>query len=282
MTVIEAGRYYALSSQVGRLTAPNPGPMTAAGTNTYLLSTDIETAGVTVVDPGPEIDEHIDALMALAGDRIKHILVTHTHTDHSPAAKKLAELTGAKVIGATPAPDAAYQDEGFKADLELVDDQLLDLNGVKVRAVHTPGHVNNHYCFLIEQDGMLLTGDHMMNGSTVVIIPPAGVMKDYIESLQKLKLYPLRTLGPGHGDIIADPVAAIDALVEHRLGREAKVVEKMAQAGPADRETLTPLVYDDVDPKLHFMADLSLWAHLIKLETEGRALQEEEGRWRLL
>lgn len=281
MSHIEAGQYYALSSQVGRLTAPNPGPMTAAGTNTYLLSTDIENAGVTVVDPGPEIDAHIDALMALAGTRINHILVTHTHTDHSPAAKKLAALTGAKVIGATPAADAAYQDEGFNADAELSDGQLLVLDGVAVRAVHTPGHVNNHYCFLIEQDGMLLTGDHMMNGSTVVIIPPAGVMKDYIESLQKLKLYAISTLGPGHGDIIADPVAAIDALVEHRLGREAKVVEKMAQAGPTDRDTLTPLVYDDVDPKLHFMADLSLWAHLIKLETEERAIQED-GRWRLL
>lgn len=281
MTAIKSGQYYQLSSQVGRVTAPNPGPMTGAGTNTYLLSTDIHSAGVTVVDPGPANDAHLEALLALAGDRINTIIVTHTHSDHSPGAKALAQRCGARVIGATPAPDAAYQDEDFKADAELSDDELLELDGVAIRAIHTPGHVNNHYCFLIEADGMLLTGDHMMNGSTVVIIPPAGVMKDYIESLQKLKLYSLRTLGPGHGDIMDNPLQAVDDLIAHRLRREAKVVDKLKTVASADKAALTELVYDDVDPQLHFMAELSLWAHLIKLQTEGRA-QEDDGQWRSL
>lgn len=278
--LLKQGEYVQLTPNLGRVVAPNPGPMTGSGTNTYVISRDASTGPVSLVDPGPAIDEHVDTLLELFGQRIESIVVTHTHPDHSPAATKLVQHTGAKVYGATPAPDAAYQDESFRADFELSDDQALDLDGVTLRAIHTPGHVNNHYCFLLEQDGVLLTGDHLMNGSTVVIIPPAGVMKDYIESLQKLKRYPIKQFGPGHGELMDQPMEIIDWTVKHRLQRERKIIDKLIEHGPADLDTLTPEVYDDVDKSLHFMASMSLWAHLIKLESESKAeVDNEVWRW---
>ncbi|MFK7730440.1 MAG: MBL fold metallo-hydrolase [Pseudomonadales bacterium] len=276
--MLASGEYVQLGSRLGRVVAPNPGPMTGSGTNTYVLSRDWKNGPVTLIDPGPAIDQHVETLLELFGDRIESIVVTHTHSDHSPAAAPLAKATGAKIYGATPAPDAAYQDETFSADFELNDDQRLKFDGVGLRAIHTPGHVNNHYCFLVEDDGIVLTGDHLMNGSTVVIIPPAGVMKDYIESLEKIKNYPVKQFGPGHGDLMDHPIEIIDWTVQHRLSREQKVIEKLAAIGSASLEELTPAVYDDVDPSLHFMASMSLWAHLIKLETEGR-VQHRNDVW---
>ncbi len=279
-TALTHGEYHQLSEHLGRVVAPNPGPMTGAGTNTYVIAKDWQRGPVTLVDPGPAIAEHIDRLLDLFGNRLVRILVTHTHSDHSPAAARLVAETGATLIGATPAADAAYQDELFKADQELRDHERLDCDGVSVRAIHTPGHVNNHFCFLLEKDRILLTGDHLMNGSTVVIIPPAGVMKDYIESLRKLLDYDIHQLGPGHGELMDDPKAIVDWTIQHRLQREEKVIAKLGGMGPASLEELTPAVYDDVDSALHFMASMSLWAHLIKLETEGRARQNNE-HWQL-
>ncbi len=273
---LATGEFTQLSPHLGRIVAPNPGPMTGAGTNTYIVGEDLKAGPVSVIDPGPALDAHLDALLSEFGGRIDSIVVTHTHPDHSPAASRLAQLSGAKVYGATPPTDARYQDESFKADVEVSDNALLTLAGVNVRAVHTPGHVSNHYCYLLETDGVLLTGDHIMNGSTVVIIPPAGVMKDYIESLQKLKNYSLQSFGPGHGHLMNEPNAVIDAIVAHRLRREQKVIAKLTAQDSITLEALTPLVYDDVDEKMHFMASLSLWAHLIKLEQEGHALQQDQ------
>ena len=274
------GEFTQLSPHLGRIVAPNPGPMTGAGTNTYIVGEDLQSGPVSIIDPGPALDAHIEVLLREFSGRIDSVVVTHTHPDHSPAAQQLARLSGAKVYGATPPADARYQDESFKADVEVNDNELLTLAGVSVRAVHTPGHVSNHYCYLIEKDGVLLTGDHIMNGSTVVIIPPAGVMKDYIESLQKLKNHPLRSFGPGHGELMTEPHAVIDAIVAHRLWREQKVIDKLTAHGSITLEALTPLVYDDVDEKMHFMASLSLWAHLIKLEQESHALQQDQ-HWRM-
>lgn len=276
MPMLAAGEFVQLSEQLGRVVAPNPGPMTGSGTNTYVLASDFEHGDITLIDPGPAIGDHIDTLLSLFGERIRTIVVTHTHSDHSPAAARLVAETGARVYGATPAADAAFQDETFKADVELEDDQLLEFDGARLRAIHTPGHVNNHYCFLVENDGIVLTGDHLMNGSTVVIIPPAGVMKDYIESLEKLKNYNISQFGPGHGDLMQQPLEIIDWTVQHRLTREAKVVEKLSAIGPSSLEQLTPAVYDDVDESLHFMASMSLWAHLIKLETEQKAAKKDD------
>ncbi|MGI9284691.1 MAG: MBL fold metallo-hydrolase [Pseudomonadales bacterium] len=275
MQDLPTGEFKQLSPHVGRVIAPNPGPMTGAGTNTYIVGEDLQEGPVAIVDPGPAIDAHIDTLMREFGERVDSIVVTHTHPDHSPAAKRLAELSATKVYGSTAPADAMYQDQSFNADHEVSDDELLQLAGVNIRAVHTPGHVSNHYCYLVEEDGVLLTGDHLMNGSTVVIIPPAGVMKDYIESLQKLKNYPLKSLGPGHGDLMSEPLAVVDGIVQHRLRREQKVIDKLSLLGAVTLEKLTPVVYDDVNESLHFMASLSLSAHLIKLEAEGRARQQD-------
>lgn len=274
--LLPSGEYVQLTEHLGRVVAPNPGPMTGSGTNTYVLSRDSSAGPVTLIDPGPAIDEHVETLLTMFGDRIEALVVTHTHSDHSPAAAPLKEATGAPIYGRTPDADAIYQDETFSADVELQDDQLLEFDGLGLRAIHTPGHVSNHFCFMVEGDNVVLTGDHLMNGSTVVIIPPAGVMKDYIESLQKLKDYPIEHLGPGHGGLMQSPLEVIDWTIEHRLQREKKVIEKLAILGHANLEQLTPSVYDDVDESLHMMASFSLWAHLIKLETEAKARVDEE------
>jgi len=275
--VLEHGIPFKLNSRVRRLVAPNPGVMTGPGTNTYLLGTE----QVAVLDPGPAIPAHIDAILATAGDRIRWIVCTHTHPDHSPAAQAVAAATGAELIGASPPADG-HQDTTFRPTLELRHDHVLSTGEFTLRALHTPGHVGNHYCFFLEEEGMLFAGDHIMNGSTVVIIPPSGDMKAYIDSLRLLLDYPLRTIAPGHGDVIEQPVAAIEWLVDHRLMRERKVVDGLQTTGRTTLEELVKVVYDDVATSLHKMAVLSLSAHLIKLEREGRAREHRADQtWEL-
>lgn len=264
--MFEHGIPFALNSRVRRLVAPNPGMMTGPGTNTYLLG----DAEVAVLDPGPAIPEHIDAILAAAGDRIRWIVCTHTHPDHSPAWLAVAEATGAEVIGAL-AEDDRFQDKTFKPTVTLEHNWVLQTPEFTLRGLHTPGHVSNHYCFLLEEEGMLFAGDHIMNGSTVVIVPPGGDMKAYIESLELLLNYPLRTIAPGHGDVIQQPREEVAGLVAHRLARERKVASGLAGLGKSGLDALVRVVYDDVDPARHEWAKLSLAAHLIKLEQEGRA-----------
>lgn len=264
--MLEHGVPFRLNSRVRRLVAPNPGVMTGPGTNTYLLGND----EVAVLDPGPAIPAHIDAILAAAGDRIRWIVCTHTHPDHSPAWQAVAEATGAEVIGALPADDM-FQDDTFSPGREVRHDDVLATGEFTLRAVHTPGHVSNHFCFFLEEEQMLFAGDHIMNGSTVVIIPPSGDMKAYIESLQLLLDYPLKFIAPGHGDIMEDSRAVVEWLVNHRLKREDKVVRGLQQLGRVPVAELVRVVYDDVDTSLHKMASLSLAAHLIKLRDEERA-----------
>ncbi|MFT4768638.1 MAG: glyoxylase-like metal-dependent hydrolase (beta-lactamase superfamily II) [Glaciecola sp.] len=264
--MLEHGKPWRLSPTVRRLVAPNPGPMTGPGTNTYLLG----DKDVIVVDPGPAIDSHIDAILAAGDGRIRYIICTHTHPDHSPAWKAVAEATGATVIGALPDGDD-HQDETFNPDLTLEHEYRLKTDELSLLALHTPGHVSNHYCFLLEEERMLFAGDHIMNGSTVVIIPPGGDMQAYITALEMLLDYSLDSIAPGHGELIHDSRAEIEGLVAHRLGREAKVVAGLNTLGLSDLDTLVQTVYDDVDPALHPWAKLSMEAHLIKLEREGRA-----------
>jgi glyoxylase-like metal-dependent hydrolase (beta-lactamase superfamily II) len=276
--MLDHGVPFSLNSRVRRLVAPNPGVMTGAGTNTYLLGTE----EVAVLDPGPALPEHIDAILETAGDRIRWIVCTHTHPDHSPAWAAVAKATGAKVIGASP-PDDMFQDASFKPTIELQHDYVLATPEFTLRAVHTPGHVGNHYCFLLEEEGMMFAGDHIMNGSTVVIIPPSGDMKAYIESLQLLLEYPLEFIAPGHGDVMEDPRAVVSWLVNHRLMREQKVIDGLRETGRTPLDELVKVVYDDVDTSLHKMAKLSLSAHLIKLHHENRALQHPaDDTWEML
>ncbi len=276
--MLEHGVPFRLNSRVRRLVAPNPGVMTGPGTNTYLLGNE----EVAVLDPGPAIPAHIDAILAAGEGRIRWIVCTHTHPDHSPAWQAVAEATGAEVIGASPADDM-FQDDTFAPAEELRHDDVLETAEFTLRAVHTPGHVSNHFCFLLEEEQMLFAGDHIMNGSTVVIVPPSGDMKAYIESLQLLLRYPLKFIAPGHGEVMEDSHAVVSWLVNHRLQREAKVIRGLQQLGRCSVDRLVEVVYDDVDTSLHKMAKLSLAAHLIKLRQENRALQHpQDESWELL
>ena len=264
-----------ISPRIQRLVAPNPGVMTGPGTNTYIVGTD----ELAVIDPGPAIDEHIEHILKVGNGRIGHILCTHTHPDHSPAAAHLARELEVPMIGAVTADDQ-HQDLTFQPDIHLEQDAVIAGHDWSIRAIHTPGHVDNHYCFLLEEEGMVFAGDHIMNGSTVVIVPPGGNMKDYIESLQRLLDYDVKAIAPGHGEIIPGCRDEVEKLVRHRLMREAKVVANLGRSGPVPIETLVVSVYDDVPEAMHRWAQLSLLAHLLKLEVDGRACQSA-GIWSL-
>ena len=270
------GQPVQLSPLVRRITAENPSVMTGPGTNSYLIGRD----EIAVIDPGPALEPHVDAILAACGDRLRWIIATHTHPDHSPAAARLAAVTGATVLGNLIDNDGR-QDASFRPVRSFRHDETLATPEFTLRALLTPGHVGNHVCFLLENEGLLFTGDHIMQGSTVVIVPPSGDMKDYLDSLQLLRSYPVQALAPAHGQLILDPAAEIDGLIAHRLGREAKVAGALSRAGHDSLDALVPVVYDDVDPALYPVARLSLWAHLLKLQRDGKA-QEAAGEWRWL
>ncbi len=251
--------------------------LTGAGTNCYLIG-DKELA---ILDPGPADSSHIQAILNAVGDTaVRWIVVTHTHPDHSPAAKILAERTGAALVGAV-LPNDEQQDASFVADRDIHHGDLIEGEGFTLEAMATPGHVSNHFCYLLREEGAVFTGDHIMEGSTVVIVPPAGDMADYLQSLSILKNYSLQSLLPGHGDAMLNPIEVIDGLIAHRLQREGKVVDALRSMGAASTiDALVSVVYSDVDPSLHPIAKVSLWAHLLKLEKDGRARKEGEvGGW---
>lgn len=261
------GEVRALSARVRRIVAPNPGPMTGPGTNTYIVG----ESDLVVVDPGPAEPSHIAAILDCVGENLKFIACTHTHPDHSPGAALLAEATGAELIGRVTEDDR-HQDLTFQPAAQIEDDDCLSGAGWTLRAIRTPGHVDNHVCFLLEEEGLVFAGDHIMNGSTVVIVPPGGNMADYIASLRRLLDYDVKVVAPGHGELISDCRSEVEKLVRHRLMREAKVASALDSA-PQSLDGLVAIVYDDVDPVMHEWAKLSLLAHLIKLEGEGRTLR---------
>ncbi|MDZ7645058.1 MAG: MBL fold metallo-hydrolase [Woeseiaceae bacterium] len=196
-TALTPGVPRTVAAGVVRLVAPNPGLMTGPGTNTYILG----DADKLVIDPGPAIPAHIDAICEAAGTAIRRILVTHTHPDHSPAARQLAARTGALLLGQA-APAGRHQDQSFVPHRTLADGETLDVDDSSLKVLHTPGHASNHLCYLRESDGLLFTGDHVINGSTVVIDPPDGNMSDYLASLARLRKLPLVTIAPGHGELL--------------------------------------------------------------------------------
>lgn len=258
---------------IRRLVAPNPSMMTGPGTNTYLFGTD----EVAVLDPGPLIQSHVETIQRVAEAPIRWVLVTHTHPDHSPAAVELARATGAELLG-KPAPEGQHQDTTFVPTRVLDDGDKLHTDEFVIKAIHTPGHASNHLCFLHEESNWLFTGDHVIDGSTVVIDPPDGNMKQYIESLRRIGGLGCTALAPGHGEIVGDPGRLVDWIVEHRLEREAKVVAALQVHRDLTSHELVPHVYQDVDPKLYGWAERSLLAHLIKLEEDGAAACRG-GRW---
>jgi glyoxylase-like metal-dependent hydrolase (beta-lactamase superfamily II) len=257
-----------------RITAPNPGVMTGPGTNSYVIG----ERELAVIDPGPDIPSHVQMLCEAVGARLTWILCTHTHPDHSPAARALKAATGA-MVGGMRAPQDGRQDADFRPDRELADGDTIRIAGRTLRAVHTPGHASNHLCYLLEESGMLFTGDHVMQGSTVVISPPDGDMQAYLASLERLLALEIAALAPGHGWIIATPHEEVRRLIAHRLKREAKVAAALARRSPATLDALVPLAYDDVPERLHPVARRSLHAHLIKLAREGKAVETAED-WR--
>ncbi len=268
-----------LSERVIRVTADNGSVMTGPGTNTYLIG-GANAERWAVIDPGPALDAHVDAIVAAAPGPIDRIFVTHTHKDHSPAALALKARTGATVLGLQPR-HKEWQDGTFVADVTLHGGERITLaEGTHLAVVHTPGHASNHLCYLLEEEKTLFTGDHVMQASTVVINPPDGDMATYIASLRRVAELDLDWLAPGHGFLMAEPRAAIEAIVAHRLRRESKVVDALGELGPASAETLLAAVYADVPPHLHAMAMRSLTAHLLKLRDEGRAA-ESAGEWAL-
>lgn len=265
-----------LAGAVWRIVAPNPGPLTGPGTNTYVVG----SGRPVVIDPGCDDASHLERVLAVAGGVVERIVCTHSHPDHSPGAAWLKKRTGAAVLG-LPAPDDGYQDPTYAPDRALANGERIAAGGEVLRAIHTPGHASNHLCLLLEADGLLFTGDHLMGGATVIIIPPDGSMRLYLDSLRQLRELPVVTLAPGHGALMPGAIAEIERVIGHRLAREDKLVRALAQRGAAMLDDMLPDVYDDVPKFMHVYARHSLLAHAVKLVEDGRAQVEGEVyRWR--
>lgn len=283
---IQPGVAVRLSPRLIRVTAGNGSVMTGPGTNTYLLGGG-EANEWAVLDPGPEDEAHLEAVLAAAPGAIRWIFATHTHMDHSPLAMRLKALTGATVHGRV-ADHSEWQDTGFAPDVVLEGNERFVLPGPdgassSLVAIRTPGHASNHVCYLLEEEKLLFTGDHVMQASTVVINPPDGDMAAYVASLRELLDEDVEWLAPGHGFLMAEPKRAMQWIIQHRLKREAKVIATLGRLGGADEQRLLERVYDDVAPRLHPVALRSLRAHLYKLRDEQQAVQDPaDGRWRLL
>jgi glyoxylase-like metal-dependent hydrolase (beta-lactamase superfamily II) len=264
------GRAVTVAAGVRRIVAPNPGRMTGPGTNTYLVG----TRALVVLDPGPVADSHLDAIVAAVVDaRVFAIAVTHTHRDHSPGATPLRARLGAPLVGLR-ARHPSFQDPDFVPDLLAADGFALATDAGALVAVATPGHASNHVCWHQPALRLLYSGDHVLGAVSPVILPPDGDMTEYLESLARLRRLDLAAFAPGHGPLVPEPTATIDALVRHRLAREARVVDALTGLGRAALETLLSIVYADVARELHAYARYSLEAHLLKLERDGRARRD--------
>ncbi|HTL84006.1 MAG TPA: MBL fold metallo-hydrolase [Acidimicrobiia bacterium] len=256
----------ALSPLVRRVVANNPSLMTGPGTNTYLVGID----EVAVIDPGPAITKHADAIVgASMRERVRWVLLTHTHPDHWPAAQKIKKLTGAQIAGFSPFPKA---DEVTVAlDLVLGDGDTIDGTEFRLEAMHTPGHAPNHLCFWLDEERVLFTGDHVLNGTTTVVNPQrGGDMKEYLASLDRLrKLKRIARICPGHGDVMEDPKAVLDEYVAHRKLRERQIL-KLLKEQPRTIKRIVDVLYTDTPDGLIEMAQHQVHAHLIKLKNEGK------------
>ena len=305
---VEYGRVDRVSPRVRRVIAENPSKFTYRGTGTYILG----DGDVVVIDPGPILDSHRDALAAaLRGERVRAILVTHCHSDHSPLAAWLAAESGAATFGFGPHPypdeellaalaeireaeraagedDDATDDDGevkveesvdhdFTPDVTVSDGETLDLGGLTITGVHTPGHTSNHMCWALSEESALFTGDHVMGWSTTVVSPPDGDMAAYIDSLRKVAARRDAVLWPTHGPPRDDAVEYVAGLVEHRLERERGVLDAV-RSGLTDVKQIVGLLYAAVDVKLHKAAGYSVWGHLVKLVDDGLVVTADGGR----
>ncbi len=270
-----------LEPGIARVLAHNPSAFTYYGTQTYLIG----EREVAVVDPGPDLPEHLDALVdAIAGRPIVAIMCTHTHRDHSPAARPLAERTGAKIIGCAPLAletvgpraDAAF-DGDYSPDRMLTDGESIEVDGEPAVAVATPGHTSNHLCFALEESGALFTGDHVMGWSTTVVAPPDGDMADYMASLALLHARDDRVYYPAHGPAVHKPKQLVRGMIGHRRQRERQILKLLGHAPQAITE-LVPQMYKGIDPRLWPAAGQSVKAHLLDLERRG-AVTRSDSVW---
>ena len=276
--------HYGQSTQVTplirRVVADNPGPFTFYGTGTYIVG----RGELAVIDPGPLDRTHLAALLrATQGERITHILITHTHIDHSPLARPLKEATGATIYGYGPHGSVGGIEAGadleFRPDRRVTDGEVFTGPGWTLEALHTPGHAENHLCFALKEEQSLFCGDHVMGWSTTVVALPDGDMTLYMRSLERLAARPEAPFYPTHGNPIRDPRQHVAALIQHRLERRAKVLAALS-ATPRKPLDLVPQVYGrSLDPRLRIAAAASLEAHLVELKDEGLAVEWPQG-WR--
>ncbi|MGX9991664.1 MBL fold metallo-hydrolase [Rhizobium sp. Z1P35] len=262
---------------VERVTVNNPGPFTFFGTNSYIVG----SSSVAVIDPGPEDEAHYQALMAaLAGRAVTHIVVSHTHRDHSPLSRRLQAATGAVTVGQGPHrparplrdgeinPFSESSDLSFMPDIAIGDGETIAGDGWALSAVLTPGHTANHAAFALEGRDILFSGDHVMAWSTSIVAPPDGSMADYMTSLDRLIERDDRLLLPGHGGPVTEPASFLRALKAHRLKRERAVLARI-RAGDRGIAEMVKAIYRDTDPKLHGAAALSVLAHIEDLLERG-------------
>ena len=278
-----AGIAVPISPLVRRIVAGNGGPFTFTGTCSYVVG----QGRVAIVDPGPDRPEHVRALLdAVAGETVTHIVVTHTHRDHSPAARAVREATGAPIVGcgphraARPLADGEANamegsgDTGHRPDQEMGEGDAVTGPGWSLVALETPGHTANHLAFSLPDEQALFSADHVMAWSTTIVGPPDGSMTAFMSSLEKLRGRPERIYWPGHGGPVRDPERFVRALIGHRRAREASIRQRIA-AGDRRIAEIVPAIYAGLRPELHRAAGLSVFAHLEDLV--GRGLLETDG-----
>jgi glyoxylase-like metal-dependent hydrolase (beta-lactamase superfamily II) len=262
----------ALSPLVRRIVAANPSHMTGPGTNTYLVGID----EVAVIDPGPADAKHVKAIVGAAmKERVRWVLLTHTHPDHSPATEALVKATGAEVLAFTK------RDPHLKVDRAITDGDVVDGTEVRLEALHTPGHAPNHLCFFLDEERVLFTGDTILDGMYSVVSPKTGGdMAKYIATLERLRKMRLAKIAPGHGDVIEEPRARIDEYLQHRRQREKQVLALVKKQGPIKIREIVAALYPDTPEPLLPVAANQVHAHLVKLKAEGKVTgRDARGAW---
>lgn len=269
---MQAGLVETVDPMVRRLVAPNGGFMTGPGTNTYLVG----HGEVALIDPGPDDDVHLEALVEEAGGHLRWILCTHTHPDHSPGAARLAQRTGAEVL-------AHSSRDGLVVDREVAGGAVIETDEFRLEVIHTPGHASNHLCFMLASTRLIFTGDHIVDGSTSVVLPPDGDMADYIDSLELVRDIAPGAIAPGHGGLIDEPEGVVEHYISHRKNRERQIVNFLADSEMAKVDDIVADLYSDVPVILHPMARQSVFAHMLKLLSDGVVSGESiEDGWTLL